>query len=526
MISMEEKIAMARENIREAIADYNRHIDENIVIQDYAAEVLARDSTEAKQELRELFRKSPSWDEELDAIVLNGNRTHEPDPWKVRDGVIKLLVKSERYNTSTHNYEPLKIADFFAYHKNEYLPIVQEVAPNAWRPGKKLSRVLHGVCKSLGIVDETKGSWFQKKFAEVADEMNSRKLSYKLFLSLNPAHFLTMSNPHDDERGEMLVSCHSLTCDEYPYNNGCTGYARDPVTFIAFTVNDPSDKETLNNRKTTRQLFMYKPGNGVLCQSRLYTTNGGTDDEVEEYRLYRDLVQREIALLEGEVNLWTKKTVRQWYNAGESWIREHSEFGGYADWWHFDHVANVSVLKSKMDTAHGFTVGEAGICFECGDEISKYLYCRDCLVDMGYDVCSCCGDIVNSDNLNEVHDLDNGETVIICDDCYDGSAAYCSHCERNVLLSQSQFLDGVGRVCDECAKDYERCDWCSNYEDKENTHKAVDYDGSSITICSYCYENRFSECTECNASHPLSEFKDGLCPTCYPKVSRETLGRA
>lgn len=90
-MNMDKKIAMARENIREAIADYNRHIDENIVIQDYAAEVLARDSTEAKQELRELFRKSPSWDEELDAIVLNGNRTHEPDPWKVRDGVINLL---------------------------------------------------------------------------------------------------------------------------------------------------------------------------------------------------------------------------------------------------------------------------------------------------------------------------------------------------------------------------------------------------------------------------------------------------
>lgn len=38
MISVEEKIRTAREDIREAIADYNRHIDESIVIQDYAQE--------------------------------------------------------------------------------------------------------------------------------------------------------------------------------------------------------------------------------------------------------------------------------------------------------------------------------------------------------------------------------------------------------------------------------------------------------------------------------------------------------
>ena len=304
MISMEEKITMAEQNIRLAMVDYNEHIDvdDHIFTDEPFVKRLAEDSTKAKQGLRELFRKSPSWDEELDAIVLNGNRTHEPDARAVHSGVVDLLMKA-KVGEDILLTEVVEIARFFAYHENEWLPTVQKVAPNAWRPGKKLSRVLHGVCKALGIVDETKGSWFQKKFAEVADEMNSRKLSYKLFLSLNPAHFLTMSNPHGDDRGQMLTSCHSLTCTEYQYNNGCTGYARDPVTFIAFTVADPSDKETLNNRKTTRQLFMYEPGNGVLCQSRLYTTNGGTDTEVEEYRLYRDLVQREIALLEGEVNL-------------------------------------------------------------------------------------------------------------------------------------------------------------------------------------------------------------------------------
>lgn len=521
-MSIEEKIAMAEQNIRLAMIDYNEHLDleDRILTDEPFVKRLAEDSTKAKQELRELFRKSPSWDEGLDAIIINGNRTHEPVASKVYEGVTDLLVKARPIPCPDDIYG---IARFFAYHENEYLPTVQRLAPKAWRPGKKLSRVLHGVCKALGIIDESKGSWFQKKFAEVADEMNSRKLSYKLFLSLNPAHFLTMSNPHGDDRGQMLTSCHSLTCTEYQYNNGCTGYARDPVTFIAFTVDDPTNKETLNNRKTTRQLFMYEPGNGVLCQSRLYTTNGGTDTEVEEYKLYRDLVQREIALLEGEVNLWTKKTVSQW---GKTWVHEHGLFGGYGDWWHFSNLATVSVLKSHMETASPFIAGEAGLCLNCGEEIDKYLYCNDCLGSMGYDICHCCGDAVYHGNGNEVYDLETSESVVVCDACYDSEIVNCYHCERDVFSSQTQYLSGVGRVCDECAENYKKCDWCNNYDYTEEMHDAIDHDCSSITVCEYCYNSRFSECKECDDAYPLSTLKDGLCPECFPRVSRKTLGRS
>lgn len=522
MISMEEKITMAEQNIRLAMIDYNEHLDleDHICTGEPFVKRLAEDSTKAKQELRELFRKSPSWDEELDAIIINGNRTHEPVASKVYEGVTDLLVKARPIPCPDDIYG---IARFFAYHENEYLPTVQRLAPNAWKSGKKLSRVLHGVCKALGIIDESKGSWFQRKFAQVADEMNSRKLSYKLFLSLNPAHFLTMSNPHGDDRGQMLTSCHSLTCTEYQYNNGCTGYARDPVTFIAFTVDDPTNKETLNNRKTTRQLFMYEPGNGVLCQSRLYTTNGGTDTEVEEYKLYRDLVQREIALLEGEVNLWTKKTVSQW---GKTWVHEHGLFGGYGDWWHFSNLATVSILKSHMETASPFIAGEAGLCLNCGEEIDKYLYCNDCLGSMGYDICHCCGDAVYHGNGNEVYDLETSESVVVCDACYDSEVVNCYHCERDVFSSQTQYLSGVGRVCDECAENYKKCDWCNNYDYTEEMHDAIDHDCSSITVCEYCYNSRFSECKECDDAYPLSTLKDGLCPECFPRVSRETLGRS
>ncbi len=73
----------------------------------------------------------------------------------------------------------------------------------------------------------------------------------------------------------MLTSCHSLNSTEYRYNKGRSSYARDDVTMLAFTVDDPSNPELLNNRKTTRQLFMDKVCNGLLLQSRMYNSNGG-----------------------------------------------------------------------------------------------------------------------------------------------------------------------------------------------------------------------------------------------------------
>lgn len=100
-------------------------------------------------------------------------------------------------------------------------------------------------------------------------KLSAKQIGLKLFVSVNPAHFITMSNPKRDSRGATLTSCHSFNSTEYDYNNGCTGYARDETSFIVFTVADPTDPETLNNRKTTRQVFAYRPGSGLLLQSRM-----------------------------------------------------------------------------------------------------------------------------------------------------------------------------------------------------------------------------------------------------------------
>lgn len=307
-------IEQAEQNIRQALQDYRKHTTQTEALDDVSDTFirnLARDSSFAKRELRELFSRSPVWDEKLDALVINGTRTHDPDYDRVRSLATEILYPAvERAETGKDRYYKIYNAiDFFSYPYNGCLQeagsqAISELAPKAYEPGKKRSRVFKALCVSLGVADEAAGSEFQKLYAQFADELSARQIGFKLYVSINPAHFLTMSNPKADSRGCTLTSCHSFNSTDYQYNNGCSGYARDHVSFIAFTVDDPDNPELLNNRKTTRQVFAYRPGNGLLLQSRMYNTSGGTHGAQGDSKLYRDLIQREISMLEGVPNLW------------------------------------------------------------------------------------------------------------------------------------------------------------------------------------------------------------------------------
>lgn len=81
-MEMQEVISRAERNIRQALRDYGAHTSKTDVLEDVTDEFiyrLAADSSYAKQGLRKLFSKSPVWNEELDALVINGTRTHDPD---------------------------------------------------------------------------------------------------------------------------------------------------------------------------------------------------------------------------------------------------------------------------------------------------------------------------------------------------------------------------------------------------------------------------------------------------------------
>ena len=284
----------------------------------------AWDYVKNKKSLREFMRRSPAWNEDLQAWVINGNRTHNPDKDLIHKTAVELFKPALDFDYGSdiaNNYNCgriLRALDWFSDSEDEDAgKILTELAPKANLRQKK-SKVFIALCKALGIWQDS--GEFQVKFSALCNEFNAKKINFKLIVSINPAHFLTMSNPHGRDgkltngKKETMVSCHSLDSSGC-YRNGAIGYARDAVTMIAFTVKDFNDKETLNYRKTSRQLFMYEVGNGVLLQSRLYDSEisgesyGGVEgnaDDIEKYKIYRELIEREIAECEKFLNFGKK----------------------------------------------------------------------------------------------------------------------------------------------------------------------------------------------------------------------------
>ncbi|MBP3819974.1 MAG: hypothetical protein J6H31_16935 [Butyrivibrio sp.] len=458
-MKMEDKIKMAEKNIWQAIDDYRAHTYSTAVLDDVSdvfVHKLAKDNTYFKSELRDLFRKSPVWNEELDALVINGTRTHNPDYERVANLAEAILAPVRMQLNITQKDLLDRALRFFCFPDEDpqiAIDAMDKLVPKAFAVNKKPSRIFRSLCEGLGAASTEAGSKFQRLYAQFADEISSRKIDFKFYVSLNPAHFITMSNPKNDKRGDTLTSCHSFNSTSYQYNNGCSGYARDPYSFIAFVAADPENPETLNNRKTMRQIFGYKPGNGVLLQSRLYNTSGGTYGAQKDMQLYRDLVQREISELEGAVNLWQTYI---YHNNSHCVIGTGEGFGGYADWFYPDFDTKISIRCDHAEDYQSFNLGTYGLCIECGKEISAHLYCCDCgseRDDEANEQCDECEEYFES--VYPVYDLDGNE-IYVCAACRNQYYAYCRDCgeyhPREIMAVQE---DGT-MLCRSCQSAHEQ----------------------------------------------------------------------
>lgn len=529
--TMEEIIKNAENNIRQAVIDYGKHTRKMDVLNDFSDAFitrLARDSSYAKQGLRNLFSKSPVWHPELDAIIINGTRTHDPDRQRIRDLARQILREPLNTDNDYQRGMLLDAIDFFGFPDSTVaqergIEAINELAPKAYRPGKKRSRVFKALCVALGVANETAGSEFQHLYAQFADELNSREIGFKLFVSINPAHFLTMSNPKSDRRGSCLTSCHSLNSTEYSYNCGCSGYARDEVSFIVFTVDDPSDAETLNNRKTTRQVFAYKPGNGILLQSRMYNTAGGASGQVEESKLYRDLIQREISALEGKPNLWN--TFSSYGTTGREWVTEDGDFGGYPDWEYDDFGGKICIRTDCPANCEPLTIGEAGLCVCCGEEITENMYCDSCDPDRFYCCCDeCGGGIENGDGAYLVYD-ESGNQLTVCEDCLNSHYTYCNLCGTYHQNDVMTCVENGEWVCNDCLdRYYTKCGDCGKYFRTREAICVTGEDGEAVLVCRACNEYNYVNCPICGDRVHINLLRDcttadgdeiAVCKSCY-----------
>lgn len=525
-MEMQDIIRQAEENIRQAVRDYGAHTRQTDVLEDISEtfiETLARDSSYAKQGLRELFSKSPVWHPELDALIINGTRTHDPDYQRIRSLANQILAapKLEARDDPARMDLIMDAIGFFAEPDDDDvqergIQAINTLAPRVYKPGKKLSRVFKALCAALGVADEAAGSQFQHLYAQFADELTSRKIGFKLFVSINPAHFLTMSNPKADQRGDCLTSCHSLNSTEYEYNNGCSGYARDEVSFIVFTVADPDDEETLNNRKTTRQVFAYKPGNGILLQSRMYNTSGGTYGQAEDSKLYRDLIQREISELEGQPNLW-----RTWDSTDDAvrcWVQEGGGFGGYADWTYSNFGGKICIRRDHLEgdepiNCEPLEVGTWGLCVSCAEETDDGAYCDDC--ESGVEDAD--------DDLYTVYDS-SGHERQVCYSCREDGYTRCDHCGEYHADSVMERVDGRD-VCPDCLEEYyDTCSDCGGYCHNDDMHRVIDKYGEEVWVCDDCFKRHYVECDHCGEvfhedlivqGHDADGDDVSVCEGCY-----------
>lgn len=541
-MEMQEVISRAERNIRQALRDYGAHTSQTDVLDDVTDEFiyrLAADSSYAKQGLRKLFSKSPVWNEELDALVINGTRTHDPDYDRIHRLAMQILEKP--FKSLDYDYNDiLKAICFFSNpdaserDRESYIEAIRKLAPKAYTPTKKPSRVFKSLCVALGVADETAGSEFQRLYAQFADELSAKQIGFKLFVSINPAHFITMSNPKCDSRGATLTSCHSFNSTEYSYNNGCTGYARDETSFIVFTVADPTDPETLNNRKTTRQVFAYRPGSGLLLQSRMYNTAGGVYGAAEDSKLYRDLIQREISMLENVPNLWkTYPTVGE-----KSFCVERGDgFGGYPDWEYENFDGKVSIRADHEEDFRSLVVGSYGLCVSCGCETSYGVYCEDCKDGRGGNYCECCEEYVDEE-LYSVRDR-RGNWIDVCEDCRDENFTYCECCGDYWPNDCTTEIDDR-YYCDSCRDEYcSECYECEDYHHMDNMTEVVNARGDEVLVCEDCRDRYYEQCEGCGEYHIREEMtfvtlRDGdnayvcedcmdsyeICPHCGTMIER------
>lgn len=511
----------AEREIRTAVKAYSAHTSQMDILDDISPEFirrLAEDSASAKANLRAFLSRSPLWVPELDALKIPGELPAEINTDRVdviADDILSPAIVKAENESDERDVKYLKEYVVNAEISADMIDALSRIDPKAYKPGRKKSRVFRDCCKALGIADESAGSDFSRNFAKLSDLLNVSPRKFNLYVSINPAHFLTMSNPKGDNRGATLTSCHSLNGTEYPYNNGCSGYARDGVTMIAFTVADDDDPETFYNRKTTRQIYAYQPGNGVLLQSRMYNTAGGTYGGMKETAVYRGLIQKAIADLEGVSNVWDMQDSHR-----SDYVSAHRDFGGYADWTYSSFGGNVCLLDAFADGAEPITIGAAGLCVVCGCKTSEGMYCDDHREDG--EPCEECGDRTDPDELWHVyyHGRYTAAERMVCEWCRDRNYTYCESCEE-YHDNDSMTRTGDGEwVCPNCLEEfYSVCDDCEEYYPTDEFDRAVDEDGNEKYICDDCRRANYTYCDECEVYRPDELFTKSrdVCDDCMKR---------
>lgn len=373
----------------------------------------------------------------------------------------------------------------------------------------KTSRFVRSACEKRGI--DVESPEFQALFQPYADEIAVVKHdveNFRLFVSVNPADYLTMSY------GDTWASCHILNPDvartrdgnSYSgcYKAGCLSYMNDECTLVCYTAGSEFDP---CERKKTRQLFHINTDERCVLQGRLYPYGG---------RHYLHDAYRNI-ILDVFAGLWD---VKSGWNTEMS--TDHDGFCtacGALHYQDYDNITysggitgvNTSYPKCINGLSTDATIGAEAYCLDCGDELedSEQVECSGCLRETFR--CDDCGEVLDPDYVVWIDDTP------YCVDC----VGTCCVCGEAYALRELTEIRG-GLACSHCFRYHSAtCDRCGDHVRNDEIGEVRD-----VCVCEECFEAYYSECDECGSCFLTEDMEVGadgdvLCAECFRERQAE-----
>lgn len=459
-------------------------------------------SIDSKEELIDMLRKHPNWNEERGAVVFKNYTEIREANFAEACGCIRCAISYFDYN---NKYEKIiynlttkitssevteEMLEYIKEHKESY-------GEFRIRKGQKITKVFRKMLDA-GIKEDKKYrnddslfTYIEREYAKFADYTKPAELKRNLYLSINPADFLLMSN------GNSWSSCHYF---DGCHRGGTLSYALDRSSMILFTTEAKENIYDVLERKINRQVYCYQ--NAQLLQSRLYPSY----NDLNKAKLYRNLVEEIICECTGMDNLWFVRSDVNKFNV-DSYGDLH-----YPDWHYSDYNTRFCINKGFInDDLTSIKVGSDGACPVCGDAIeeSESFHCYS--HGNNRTECACCGEWYDSDDCEEFYI--NGEWVNVCWRCReDDRIIWCARCdswhyEENMTVT----VDGH-MLCTSCIEYVSQCDHCEEYcRYESNLNLAYDANGNEIYVCNSCL-NELDICPHCGNGY--DGLKDGCCPSC------------
>lgn len=336
-------------------------------IGDYGLKALLDSALTHKAEIIDILRKSPKWREDKLAVIDEISIPRNFDKVKF-DNLIEEFIDYIMDSGIRNKYD-IPLRNILRGISGKFLTdtlLVKNCLSDIYHEGEKPSRLLMKFCKELGA---NKEDWFDKWYARISDMLSKRHIKRIVYLSVNPAHILTMSNPkHVENRS--LVSCQSLDNTDYCYRAGNSGLATDSSTMILFTVKEEKDEYT---NKKDRKLYHFDGIN--LLANRLYTSLGGIEGHSDLNDYFND---------------WVIHILSQSMGIGENWLERDSEeqnsffpssdYYGYTDY-NYPDDNEIHLFSAQIENPHkegGTETGSTSICLNCGRHINKGILCSTC----------------------------------------------------------------------------------------------------------------------------------------------------